>query len=92
VVGEVTDLALAVVDLAEAEGVALRRGTARAAFAAALACGAAALLVAGLAAAACGLWLALKPALGPAGASLVVGVVASLAAGALAWGALRIAR
>jgi len=92
VVGQVADLALAVVDLAEAEGVALRRGAARAAFAAALAVGAAALVVAGLAAALWGLWLALRPGLGPAGAALVVGAISALLAGGLGWLAVRIAR
>lgn len=91
-VGQVADLALAVVDLAEAEGVALRRGAARGAFAAALAVGAAALAVAGLGAALWGLWLALQPGLGPAGAALVVGLISAAVAGGLGWVALRVAR
>jgi len=92
VVGQVADLALAVVDLAEAEGVALRRGAARAAFAAALAVGAAALVIVGLVAALAGLWLALRPGLGAAGAALVVGLGCATLAGGLGWIALRIAR
>lgn len=80
-----TDFIVRVADLAEAEGRSLRAGARSLALMIALVAGGVGLALIGACSALGGLWLLLADALGFAGASLLVGGVAALIGGGVAW-------